>query len=183
MDTAAQPRIGNWMQTYTGRQFWPIDPRPDEIFIEDIAHALGNACRYAGHCITFYSVAEHSVLMARAVPQEFKAWALLHDASEAYLVDVPRPLKPFLTGYADLEDRVMAAVATRFGLAAEMPAIVKDTDNRILHDERRQNMMQCEADWDLPGSALGIELHYWTPYVAARQFEHMFHALGLEHRN
>ena len=77
---SAPARKGNWMQTFTGRQFWPADPRADEIDIRDIAHALSMQCRYAGHCTQFYSVAEHCVLLANAIPEQ-KLWALLHDAS------------------------------------------------------------------------------------------------------
>ena len=58
-------RKGDWMQTFLGIQFWPMEPRVDEIQIEDIAHALSNQCRFAGHCSTFYSVAQHSVMVAR----------------------------------------------------------------------------------------------------------------------
>ena len=76
-------RIGDWIQTYTGRQFWPLDPRVDEIHIEDIAHSLSMRCCYGGHLTDFYSVAEHSVLVSLHVPQEFALWGLLHDAAEA----------------------------------------------------------------------------------------------------
>src|SRR5690606_29748913 len=98
-------RKGDWMQTFTGRRFWPLDPRPDEICIEDIAHALSMQCRYAGHCLSFYSVAEHSVLLSQHVAEPFRRWALLHDASEAYLVDVPRPIKGDLSNYRAVEAR------------------------------------------------------------------------------
>jgi hypothetical protein len=97
------PRTGDFMQTYTGRQYWPMDPRPHEVYIEDIAHSLSLQCRYAGHCIKFYSVAEHSVLIARHLAAtrapEVAFAGLLHDAPEAYCVDIPRPLKPYLTNY------------------------------------------------------------------------------------
>ena len=69
-------RKGGWIQTYTGRQFWPMDPRSHEVFIEDIAHSLSMMCRYAGHCERFYSVAEHSILLARHVSYENKLAAL-----------------------------------------------------------------------------------------------------------
>ena len=86
-------RVGDWIQTMSGVIFYPLDPRPEEIRIEDIAHALSHQCRFAGHCREFYSVAEHSVRVSRELPQEFMLWGLLHDASEAYLVDLPRPIK------------------------------------------------------------------------------------------
>ena len=82
-------RNGSWLQTYTGIQFWPLDPRPEEIDIQDIAHALSLLCRFNGHCQRFYSVAEHSVHVSTILAPEFGLWGLLHDAAEAYLSDIP----------------------------------------------------------------------------------------------
>lgn len=171
----ALPRKGDWMQTATGRQFWPLDPRVGEIQIEDIAHALGMACRYAGHCLRFYSVAEHSVLMTRWLrdgnePAEVQLCALLHDAPEAYLVDVPRPLKPHLTGYKAIEDRLWLLVAGRFGISPNMPSIVKFADASILADEQQQNMAPCAVPWDLEHGPLGVTLQYWRPMQAKAEF-------------
>ena len=131
------------MQTYSGHQFWPIDPRPEEIHVIDIAHALANQCRYAGHCREFYSVAQHSVLVSRIVPPEHALWGLLHDAAEAYLVDLPRPVKRYSTlgdCYRDVESRLMAVVCDRFGLPATEPPCVKDADNVALMTEKRDLM-------------------------------------------
>lgn len=162
-------RIGLWMQTFTGRRFWPLDPRPDEIVIEDIAHALSRQCRYNGHCLRFYSVAEHCVHLARHVSPEHALWALLHDASEAYLADVPRPVKPFLTGYKDAEAKVMAAVCTAFGLSPDMPAEVDAADYRIIGDER-ENLSACEAEWEVHHEPLGVRLSFWSPDEAKARF-------------
>jgi len=173
-----EDRRGDWMQTFTGKVFWPMDPVIEDIDITDIAHALANACRFAGHTIRFYSVAEHSVLMARAlVNPELQRWALLHDATEAYLVDVPRPVKPFLVGYREAEAALMAAVAARFGLAGEMPDLVKSHDNRILIDERAQAMTYCRRDWNLEGAPLGVTLRFWSPAEAEREFMITFREL------
>lgn len=163
---------GDWMQTATGRQFWPMDPRPHEVSIEDIAHALSLLCRFGGHCLRFYSVAEHCVLLARAAPAQFKLWALLHDASEAYIVDVPRPLKPFLVNYAQAEAAVMRAIEFRFGLHLGMPDQVKKLDRAILVDEMRQNMAPAPAAWtSLEGvEPLGVVLQFWTPRQARIEF-------------
>ena len=136
-------RNGGWMQTYSGFQFWPIDPRPEEIHVIDIAHSLANQCRYAGHCRTFYSVAQHSVLVSRIVPAEFALWGLLHDAAEAYLVDLPRPLKRHSilgTEYRIVENRLMEAVAVRFGLDPQEPWCVHVADDRALMTEKRDLM-------------------------------------------
>src|SRR4051812_20612492 len=84
---------GDWMQTYTGRAFWPLDAQPEDVDPLDIAAALSMLCRYGGHVSRFYSVAEHCLLMSEAVAPEHALWALLHDATEAYMGDMVRPLK------------------------------------------------------------------------------------------
>lgn len=166
------------MQTFTGRQFWPMDPRADEIHIEDIAHSLSMQCRYAGHSILFYSVAEHCVLLARAASYHNQLWALLHDAAEAYLVDVPRPVKPYLLGYAETEANVMVEVCERFGLPFLMPAEVKTMDGMILRDEAHQNMAPCVVPWGFPEpEPLGVKLQFWTPAQAEAEFLREFYSL------
>lgn len=173
-----EQRRGDWMQTFTGRQFWPMDPRAGEVDIEDIAHALSMQCRYAGHCLRFYSVAEHCVLLARYASRQNQLWALLHDASEAYLVDVPRPLKPFLPGYKEAEARVMAAVCERFKLPIDMPEEVKFLDGSILRDEAAQNMTLPPVAWGFPtDEPIGVKLRYWSPEEAKIEFINTFHAL------
>lgn len=171
-------RRGDWMQTFTGRPFWPADPRATEIDIRDIAHALSMQCRYAGHCTQFYSVAEHCVLLANAIPEQ-KLWALLHDASEAYLVDVPRPVKPSLTGYDVLEDAIMLQVAARFDLKPfTIPRIVKDYDFRMLVDEKAQNMKDGPHWGSIDGlEPVGVRLRFWDPGEAERRFLWMFEDL------
>ena len=108
---------GDSIQTYTGRKFFPVAPRAEDIEILDVAHALSMLCRYTGHTKQFYSVAQHSVLVSRIVPPQDAAWGLLHDASEAYLCDVARPIKP----YRLLEQRLMVQVAGRFDLTYAEP--------------------------------------------------------------
>lgn len=180
---ALNSRRGDWIQTFTGRQFWPMDPRPEDIDIEDIAHALAMLCRYGGHCNRFFSVAEHSVLLSKHVSAPNALWALLHDASEAYLVDVPRPIKSSLVGYRDAEDRIMAAVCERFGLSPAMPEEVKSADTAILTDERLQNMKDAPVPWSTDDDPLGIALYYWTPSQATDEFMSRFTLLNQEQSN
>lgn len=174
-------RRGDWMQTFTGRQFWPLDPRPEEICIEDIAHSLAMQCRYAGHSIRFYSVAEHCVHIARRALSTGNGnalWGLLHDASEAYLIDVPRPLKPFLPGYKAIEAQVQMNVCIAFGLPIEMPEEIRQLDGDILRDESFQNMTTPPVAWDFPTHrSLGISLNYWSPELAEMHFLDTFKAL------
>ncbi len=174
-------RRGDFMQTFTGRRFWPLDPRPEDVAIEDIAHSLSLQVRYAGHCLRFYSVAEHCVLLARAASPEHARWALLHDAAEAYLVDLPRPLKRHLSGYGPAEIKVMGCICFAFGLDGVMPAEVKALDNRILMDERAQKMRPTGETWNYGGATrpLGVTLQFWSPEQAEREFLATFATLFL----
>jgi hypothetical protein len=106
-------RYGNWMQTYTGRKFYPLDPRPEDIDIMDIAHCLARMCRYSGHTKKFYSVAEHSVLMAEAFPQ-YAAIAILHDAAEAFFGDLPKPIKVMIPEFKRYENYLLSMIYSKF---------------------------------------------------------------------
>lgn len=127
------------IQVYGGTSIDPLNPTEDEINIESIAHSLAHQCRFAGHLDVFYSVAEHSVRVSEVVPQEDKLWGLLHDASEAYLVDVPSPLKNALFGdqYKRIEKNLMKVITTKYGLQETMPDSVLRADNSLLGTEAR----------------------------------------------
>jgi hypothetical protein len=162
---------GDWMQTFTGGRFYPLDPRPDDIDPADIAHALSLLCRYGGHVDRFYSVAEHCVLMSEFVAPEHALAALLHDATEAYVVDVPRPLKAQLPEYRAIEDAVWMAVAWRFGVALTLPAAVKEADDRILLTERNALMPRAGIWWqDGRIEPLPVKIHGWAPAEAERRY-------------
>lgn len=148
-EARTESRVGDWMETYSGGKFYPLDPRPDEIDIKDIAHALSNICRFAGHVSKFYSVAQHSVLVSRIVPEELKLTALLHDASEAYLSDIPRPLKLSLPEYQKIEHSVMTAIAIKYGLVWPMPKEIKVADNTILAVEKRCLKPNSQFIWSV----------------------------------
>ena len=168
-------RLGGWIQTYTGRRFWPMDPRAEDIDIVDIAHALSLKCRYGGHCSRFYSVAEHSVILANYVEPKYMLWALLHDAAEAYLADVPKPVKPHLVGWQEIEAGVMRAVCKKFNLHPVEPAEVKAADFAILADEKEALMLDGE-EWDLPPK-LGVIINGWSPKNAEIMFMRTFSLL------
>lgn len=138
---------GDWMQTYTGRRFPPEDPKPSDIDPVDIAHSLSLLCRYAGHVSKFYSVAEHCILMSEAVSPENALAALLHDATEAYVVDLPRPVKRLLPEYQALEGRVWDAIAARFEVDTVIPPEVHEADTRILLTEKALLLPHSEERW------------------------------------
>lgn len=167
---------GDWMQTFTGRRFYPLDPRAGDVDPSDIAHALGMICRFGGHLSRFYSVAEHSVLVSRAVDRRYALRGLLHDAGEAYVGDMVRPLKRSMSAYCTAEERVMAAICEKFGIPAKAPCAeqqaVKTVDLRILLDERDALMAPCRHPWaSLEGvEPLGVRIEGWAPDVAAMAF-------------
>ncbi len=167
-------RIGDWIQTFTGRSFWPLDPREEDVCIEDIAHALALRCRFAGHCIRFYSVAEHSVLISYAVPKSDALWGLLHDAAEAYSSDLPKPLKRSLPQWQPLEQAIMSVISSRFGMTSVEPESVKKADYAILRDEQIALMAPCARDWGYTSQPLGVDIQGWSPEVAESRFYRRF---------
>jgi 5'-nucleotidase len=169
-------RNGGWILTYTGRQFWPLDPRPEDVEIMDIAHALSNVCRYTGHCSQFYSVAQHSVLVSRYCANPL--WGLLHDAGEAYLADVARPVKPGIVNLKEIENGLMQAVASRFSLSWPEPHDVKAVDTRILMDERRV-LMVGGAEWNIQAEPLGIDVVPVGPVEARQMFLDRYYELKM----
>lgn len=134
------------IKVFTGRLFYPINPRPEDVDIRDIAHALSNQGRFSGHTSIFYSVAEHSVRVSYQVPKELALIGLLHDATEAYLVDLPSPIKretELGRYYSEIEDNIWIAVAKRFGLPEGIPTEIPEiklADKRMLVTEMRDLM-------------------------------------------
>src|SRR4051812_3444740 len=123
-----------WIRTASGQKVSLKKPEPATLLLEDIAHALSNICRFAGHTARFYSVAEHSVLASRHIGDaRFALAALMHDASEAYLGDVSRPLKRMLgPRYSNMEAMFEAELALKFGYDYPYPQAVKDIDSDLL---------------------------------------------------
>jgi len=175
-------RKGNWIQTYSGKQYWPIDPRPEDVNIEDVAHALSMLCRFGGHCLRFYSVAEHSVHIARWLLARHGAHValcgLLHDSTEAYVADVPSPTKPHLSGYKEIEARNWSEISWKFSLPLTIPREVKEADARILADEISQNMAPCIVPWSYEPAPLGVSLEFWDPERAELEFLAAFRELS-----
>jgi hypothetical protein len=126
----------DYIETFTGKKLWLPNPDLDGIDIEDIAHALAMVPRFAGHVNKMYSVAEHSINVASLVPNKDKLVGLLHDATEAYLCDIPTPFKRLLPQYKELEDQLWFAIATKYGVPYELPHTVKTADQMMLITER-----------------------------------------------
>jgi len=140
---------GDWLLTRTGRQFYPLDPRPEIVCLEDIAHALAHLCRWTGHTAYHYSVAQHAVQVALAVEQMAPDYALLalhHDDAEAYLGDIARPWKRNLYILRDdgspvpvdqVEEEMRAVILTALGICAPAEAwdVITVADNRVLQAE------------------------------------------------
>lgn len=186
-----------FIRTFTGRKFWPLSPRTEEIVIEDIAHPLSLICRFTGHCYCFYSVAEHSVrvseLAERLALERFAGfewriasaramalWGLMHDATEAYLCDVPSPLKRTVeigTRYKRFERQLMDIIAARFELGPHEPSIVKDADRILLSTEMRDLMSGCVLDDGVP--LLQETIYPWDAQRAEVEFMRRFEALTM----
>lgn len=169
----------SYSMTASGLGFDSEDPQPDAITIEDIAHALSNICRYGGHTGSFYSVAQHSVLVSLHTDAKFARVALMHDASEAYIGDVIRPVKRRLgLAYSVIEDMVMHTIAKKFGFEWPMPLEVKAADELVGSTEWR-DLMHHRPDWNLCGTTDLIEdlITPLPPLLAERQFLDRFDQL------
>lgn len=162
---------GTWIQTITGVRA-SINMSVEDIKIEDIAHALSNICRFAGHCREFYSVAQHSCLvydMCREIGPMTRRWALLHDAAEAYIGDIPRPVKLAIgTKIKDMEEEFLDMIAMRFGLRGEYH-LVKEVDERMLFTERAQ-LLPVEVDWGWSAEPYVMTIEPWAPAKAREEF-------------
>lgn len=174
------------IQLHSGRMFDILNPDPERISIEDIATSLAKQCRYNGHCRAFYSVAQHSDLVSRLVPERLALAGLLHDAAEAYIGDIVRPLKILLDDKSsglihDIEARVDHAIAVRFGvpvLFKSCRAAIKHADNVALATEKRDLMAPSECEWaDLPDPS-DLMVLPWGWEEARDRFLHRFQELA-----
>ena len=161
---------GPWIMTYTGIHFYFLDPYPDEICIEDIAHALSMQCRFGGHSRNFYSVAEHSYYVSMFSPWGYKKAGLLHDASEAYLVDIPRPIKHSvnMSGYRAIEDKLQKTIDHKFSVDSKT---VKQWDREVFSHEVLALMKHPEQYANVPELKISpIHISGWLPNYAEEMF-------------
>ena len=140
----------HFITTYTGKKMHYLNPADDEIDIHDIAHALSLICRFGGHCKEFYSVGQHSLGVMELVPDEYKLEALLHDAAEAYISDLPRPIKNDLPRFKEIELVIEEAIVKKFNITNRNHGVIKMADNIMLATEARDIMANI-TDWmELP---------------------------------
>lgn len=172
-------RKGDWIQTFSGKKFYPLDPRPEDICFEDIAHALALICRYNGHSREFYSVAEHSVRMSLSDLPGSPQWRLMHDAAEAYLCDIPKPVKRDLPGYKMAEDALLKVIGERFNLGLYDHDAIGIADMVMLATEKR-DVLTPGSPWELKLPApLGIIIFPWPWEVAEKLFLNTARELGV----
>jgi len=171
----------NWIQTYTGKRFNPADPCPEDIDIEDIAIALSRESRYNGHYSNrnceFFSVAQHLVLVSQVVSSKNALWAVSHDFAEAYIKDIPKPLKELLPDYQKIEKLCEKIIFEKFGLIGEIPAEVKEADVRMLYTERR-DLFNEQLKWSKDIKPYDFKItEFWSPFEARKKFLKRFNEL------
>jgi hypothetical protein len=177
-----------WIECVSGIRFEFLDPKPEQILVNDIAHALGNNCRFVGQCRKFYSVAEHSWHVARMLegtPLRVQLAGLLHDASEAYITDVASPVKQFMPEYRQMEDVIMAAISKKYGLEYPPHPAVKQCDLLALSNESHHLLLSKGNDWDMwknikrPPIIDAYRPVGMSPETAAEVFLDKFHELRM----
>lgn len=164
----------SYIRTYSGRKFYPLDPRPEEVCIEDIAHHLSNQCRWAGAVKSFYSVALHSMHVSMMTHKENALAALLHDASEAYLCDMPKPAKHGMPEYQGIEDRLQEVIAKALGFQYPFTPEVHQADQAALYLESQyffefdrgeipviEPPRHCNWSFDIVCSATTNQIKQW----------------------
>lgn len=135
--------------TFSGKYVDLLDPQPEDILIEDIAHQLSNHCRFGGTSRQFYSVAEHSVTVSELSTDD-PFGGLMHDASEAYLCDIPTPLKNLLPNYLEIEGRFMRTIADKFGFKYPLTDSVLKADEIALQIEFEKYVLGDDVSGLIP---------------------------------
>lgn len=137
--------MSDYIRTSSGVKFYPLNPDPQGILIEDIAHALSLLCRGNGHVKVFFSVGQHCIHCAKEAEQRGYSTrlilaCLLHDASEAYLSDITRPVKQHLQDYCRYEEHLLEVIYKKFlgsPLSQEEQKLVKIIDDDMLYYDLR----------------------------------------------
>lgn len=169
----------DWMQTFSGVVYYPTSPKVENVRIVDIAHHLSMLCRYTGACRRYYSVAEHSVHVSYCVPEDMALLGLLHDATEAYVNDLSRPLKhsPWLWGYRAIERRNWLVIAEKFGLPRDLPREIHEADLAVLFAEQKELMLPLPQYQGWIGEPADVDIIGYAPANAERLFMERFYEL------
>ena len=163
---------GAYISTYLGNRFYPLSGKIESVNIEDIAHGLAYQCRFNGQTSAFYSVAQHSLLVAGMLPDSLKLVGLLHDAAEAYIGDMVKPLKPFIPEYQNIEKQVSREISRFFNLEDLSYPEIKEADLILLATEKRDLMPNSTEPWKaiIGYSALGERIISMHPEEAKAEF-------------
>lgn len=176
MDQNGNDVLKAYIATFTGKQFFLLEPRLEDIDIIDIAHALALQCRWTGHVKFHYSVAQHSYYCSFIGPENEAFDRLMHDAPEAYIGDLNRPLKHYTeagVAYRRQEAIIQKAIAERFGYSVIEPKSVKLADNSMLYAEKAQIMgykFEESENWERYDENNGVTIEKWTPEKAEQMF-------------
>lgn len=180
--------VGSTIRLRSGHYFDLANPQPWQFCLRDIAGGLSKICRFGGQIDRFYSVAEHSVHCANqaikdSAPRAVQVAALLHDASEAFIGDVVKPLKNMLPAYAAIEQRISAVVGTRYDLCVAESTwdAVREIDHSMLIAERRALFSADKVVWSGENEvrALDVQFYCWQPAAAEFQFMEFARELGV----
>lgn len=177
-----------WVETFTHKKLYPLQPNPDDICIEDIAHALSLVCRFGGHIsVNFYSVSQHSALVAQYIKEcgysnDYILAGLLHDATEGLgFSDICRPVKLQIPEIGIQEKLLEAVVMKKFGVAEKFykDSIIKKADNKLLITEVRDILQSNnQKGWNkLFGKPLEEHIAPWLPKDAEQEFLRQFKLL------
>jgi hypothetical protein len=174
---------GSWLQTGSGGRVSVLDPRPEEFRLDDIARATAKLCRFNGHCIDFYSVAQHCVLGAKFALKNISYFVakefLLHDATEAYVGDMIRPVKIMIPEFGVVEDRFTVAIGKKFNTPTKMSPECHLIDNIMVTWEKRDLLPNSEAWPRLPDISIYNfpTLRCWGWRKAEREYLKMYERL------
>lgn len=172
----------DYIDTFSGRKIYVLNPDPNEIVIEDIAHALSLITRFGGHTTRFYSVAQHSIYVSQICESRDALWGLLHDATEAYIGDIPKPIKALheMESFKKAEDNLQKVIMQKFQLDTGRPPNVKTADIRMLMAEKLQLMTNSDLKLDkFPGiSPAEIKIEDLSSSTVEQSFLKRFYELS-----
>jgi hypothetical protein len=179
--------VGNTIRLRSGKYLDLLNPKPSDFEFADIAGGLSKICRFGGQCEFFYSVAEHSYHCATVAKEdglsiEDQRAVLMHDAAEAFIGDVVKPLKIALPDYEIIETIMEECIVSRFDLGNTPLAFIKEIDQAMLIAERRRMFSKDSVEWVGENSVrrLNVDFHRWLPGEAEEMFAFRARELGFE---